>query len=80
MASNPAKVISAVDPATAAAVGGSFIQRARTREVLDQVASLVAAGKLDPHVTAVLPLDRAAEALGTVEAGHCRGKVVLEVS
>lgn len=80
VASDPAKVISAADPATAGAVGGSFIQRARTREVLDEVASLVASGKLDPHVTAVLPLDRAAEALRTVEGGHSRGKVVLEVA
>jgi NADPH:quinone reductase-like Zn-dependent oxidoreductase len=80
LATNPAKVISAADATTAAAVGGSFIQRARTREVLDAVAALVEAGSLDPHVTNVLPLDRAGEALSIVEGGHSRGKVVLEIS
>jgi NADPH:quinone reductase-like Zn-dependent oxidoreductase len=80
VASDPAKMISAADGATVAAVGGSFIQRARTREVLDEVASLAASGKLDPHVTQVVPLDRADEALGAVESGHSQGKVVLEVA
>ncbi len=79
VAADPSKVISAADPATATAVGGSFIQRARTREVLDTVAALAETGKLDPQVVEVLPLDRAAEALARVESGHSQGKIVLEV-
>jgi NADPH:quinone reductase-like Zn-dependent oxidoreductase len=37
-------------------------------------------GKLDPHVTQTFPLDRAGEALRTVEDGHARGKIVIEVA
>jgi NADPH:quinone reductase-like Zn-dependent oxidoreductase len=38
---------------------------------------LVAAGKLDPHVTDVRPLSDAKAALALVEGGHATGKVVL---
>jgi NADPH:quinone reductase-like Zn-dependent oxidoreductase len=31
-------------------------------------------------VTRTFPLDRAAEALRTVEDGHARGKIVIEVA
>jgi NADPH:quinone reductase-like Zn-dependent oxidoreductase len=34
---------------------------------------------LDPHVTLVLPLDAAGDALAQVENGHATGKVVLVV-
>ena len=41
---------------------------------------MVADGKLDPHVEDIRPFDEAAEALAAVEAGHARGKVVIQVS
>lgn len=37
-------------------------------------------GLLRPFVTGTFPLDRAAEALRTVEDGHARGKIVIEVA
>lgn len=61
-------------------LGGTRVARARTAAVLDAVAHLVASGDLDPHVTRTFPLDRAGEALHTVEDGHVRGKVVIEVA
>ena len=42
--------------------------------------SVVADGKLDPHVEDVRPLDEAADAVAAVEIGHARGKVVVQVS
>ncbi|MBD0745078.1 NADP-dependent oxidoreductase [Streptomyces sp. CBMA152] len=73
------KLITAADPPAALKLGGSPVQRARTSEVLDEVAKLVLSGALRPHVTAAFPLQRAADALRTVEEGHARGKVVIEV-
>ena len=46
---------------------------------LDRVAGLLADGTLRPHVTEVLPLDRAREALDLNQQGRSHGKVVLEV-
>lgn len=60
-------------------LGGARVERARNAAVLDAVAQLVVDGKLDPHVTRAFPLDRAGEALRTVEDGHARGKIVIEV-
>ena len=73
------KLISAGDPGVGE-LGGHFIERDRTSRVLEIVGSLVADGKLDPHVEDVRPLDEAADALAGVEVGHARGKVVIEVS
>jgi NADPH:quinone reductase-like Zn-dependent oxidoreductase len=61
-------------------LGGARVERARNAAVLDAVAQLVVDGKLDPHVTRAFPLDRAGEALRTVEDGHARGKIVIEVA
>ncbi|TLS43328.1 NADP-dependent oxidoreductase [Streptomyces montanus] len=61
-------------------LGGAAVVRARTAAVLDEVARLVVDGKLNPLVTQTFPLARAAEALRTVEDGHARGKIVLEVA
>jgi NADPH:quinone reductase-like Zn-dependent oxidoreductase len=72
------KLISAADRETVAKLGGSPVARARNREVLDAVARMVATGSLRPMVTSTLPLDAAPEALRLVEAGHARGKIVLE--
>ena len=60
-------------------LGGARVERARNAAVLDAVAQLVVDGELDPHVTRTFPLDRAGEALRTVEEGHARGKIVIEV-
>ena len=74
------KLITAGGKDIVARLGGSPVARARTAAVLDQVARLVADGKLDPLVTQTFPLERAGEALRTVEEGHTRGKVVIEVA
>lgn len=74
------KLITAGGKDIVARLGGSPVARARTTAVLDQVARLVADGRLDPLVTQTFPLERAGEALRTVEEGHTRGKVVIEVA
>jgi NADPH2:quinone reductase len=78
--SNRDKLITAGDPGTADQLGGHMIVRDRTSRVLENVARLVAEGKLDPHIEDVRPLDEAADAIAAVEIGHARGKVVIEVS
>jgi NADPH:quinone reductase-like Zn-dependent oxidoreductase len=60
-------------------LGGARVVRARTTAVLDAVADLVVRGDLKPHVTRTFPLERAGAALRSVEDGHARGKVVIEV-
>lgn len=77
---DPTKLITAADPRTVAEFGGSMIERDRTSRVLDLVATLVAEGKLDPHVRDVLSFDDAAQAIASVESGHALGKVVIEFS
>jgi NADPH:quinone reductase-like Zn-dependent oxidoreductase len=49
------------------------------RQRLEELARLVDAGKLRPKVEAVLPLDRAGEALARVANRHTRGKIVLQI-
>jgi NADPH:quinone reductase-like Zn-dependent oxidoreductase len=73
------KLITAGGKDIVAQLGGAPVARARTAAVLDEVARLVVDGKLRPYVTQTFPLDRAAEALRTVEEGHARGKIVIEV-
>lgn len=74
------KLISAGDHARVARLGGSPVERNRSREVLDSIARLVAEGVLNPMVTRTYPLSQAAEALRLVEGGHAEGKIVIEVS
>ncbi|MET8449698.1 NADP-dependent oxidoreductase [Streptomyces sp. NPDC005209] len=75
------KLISAgAAPRTVAELGGSRVARARTAAVLDAVADLVVGGRLNPYVTQRFPLDRADEALCSVEDGHALGKTVIEVA
>jgi NADPH:quinone reductase-like Zn-dependent oxidoreductase len=47
---------------------------------LEQLAALIRDGSLTTEVTAVLPLDRAVEALEKIPQGHLVGKTVLKVS
>jgi NADPH:quinone reductase-like Zn-dependent oxidoreductase len=67
-------------PEEAERMGVPRVARARTAAVLEAVARLVVDGDLDPHITRTFPLDQAGEALRTVEDGHARGKVVIEVA
>lgn len=76
---NPAKIVSAGDAATATALGGAAVERQRNRTVLEAVAALMVEGKLDPRVTDTYPLDEAPQALRAVEGGHARGKLVIDV-
>ncbi len=46
---------------------------------LNQMATLIDEGKLKPIIAKVMPLEEAAEAQRESEAGHVRGKIVLEV-
>jgi NADPH:quinone reductase-like Zn-dependent oxidoreductase len=73
------KIVSTADPVTAGEVGGDYVQRVDGAASLTALAELVAAGKVDPHVEDVIPLDEAAAAIAAVETGHPRGKVVVEV-
>ncbi|WP_344460688.1 NADP-dependent oxidoreductase [Kitasatospora kazusensis] len=75
----PGRLVSTVDPVTATELDGTFVRRSGTAATLDALAELVGSGRLDPHITATYPLERAAEALAVVEAGHARGKLVLEI-
>ncbi|HST63881.1 MAG TPA: NADP-dependent oxidoreductase [Mycobacteriales bacterium] len=73
------RIVSTADPDTAAGCGGEYVRRAQPAGTLAALAQLVAAGKLDPHVEDVLPLDEAPAAIAAVEGGHPRGKVVVAV-
>jgi NADPH:quinone reductase-like Zn-dependent oxidoreductase len=77
---DPAKLVTAADPDTAARFGGVPIRRDRGARVLAEVTRLAAEGTLDPHVTTVLAFDDAPAAIAAVESGHALGKVVLRVS
>jgi NADPH:quinone reductase-like Zn-dependent oxidoreductase len=48
-------------------------------EELQEIAALLEAGKVKPVVSQTFPLDRAADALASVEHGHSKGKTVLVV-
>ncbi len=58
-------------------VGGATQQRSWAE--LGEIGKLVDAGRVRPHVQAVFPLEEAAEAQRTLENGHVRGKVVLQM-
>jgi NADPH:quinone reductase-like Zn-dependent oxidoreductase len=47
---------------------------------LAEIVGLVNSGKVKPHIQQTFPLERAAEALASVEQGHSVGKVVLSVT
>lgn len=48
--------------------------------LLDRVTCHVEAGTVQPFVSRVYPLEQASEALAESEAGHVRGKLVLDVA
>jgi NADPH:quinone reductase-like Zn-dependent oxidoreductase len=80
LVADPKRLVTAVDPGAAEEFGGHMIERSRDGHVLEAVAGLAASGALNPFVTAVFPLDQAAEALAAVETGHAQGKIVLQVN
>lgn len=80
LAKTPEAVVSATDPAGASKVGGAFIVHAPSSETLARLALLVVDGKLDPHVTDIFSFARVADALASVESGHTRGNLVVQVS
>lgn len=47
---------------------------------LKEIAGLIDAGRLKPHVETVLPLSEARKAHELSQGGHVRGKIVLEIS
>ena len=47
---------------------------------LEEIGALVARGAIEPVIDKTFPLERAAEALAHVEAGHAVGKVVVRVA
>ena len=71
------RLTSVADKPLAVELGGFELVRDRSTAVLTELARLVQAGKLDPHVTDVRPLSDAQAALALVEGGHATGKVVL---
>jgi len=73
-------VTAGAPPEVVEKLGGARVGRARTPDRLAAVAELVVSGALDPHVTQTFPLEQAGEALRTVEEGHVRGKIVIEVA
>lgn len=77
LAQDPATIISAADGPTAEELGGSKL--VRTVEALEKITGVVEYNLVDPHVSALYPLDKAADALAAVENGHATGKIVLEM-
>ncbi|MYS23692.1 NADPH:quinone reductase, partial [Streptomyces sp. DvalAA-14] len=59
---------------------GVFFVVEPDRAGLEELSKLVAAGRLDPPVAQVFPLERTAEAYEELNRPHRRGKIVLKVS
>ena len=64
----------------AADVTGNQIMAAAVSDVVGPLAEQVAAGTLKVSVSSVVPLDQAAEALGTIAAGKANGKIVVDLT
>jgi NADPH:quinone reductase-like Zn-dependent oxidoreductase len=56
----------------------SFLAR-QNKDDLTVLRELVQAGKVTPVIDRTYPLTQAAEAIGYLEQGHARGKVVLTI-
>jgi NADPH:quinone reductase-like Zn-dependent oxidoreductase len=77
LATDPSRIISAADPATAIELGGSSLNR--STEATAKITDVIKYGLVDPHVSARFPLERAGEAIAAVESGHATGKVIVEM-
>jgi NADPH:quinone reductase len=73
---NPARIVSVADPSVAE-LGGSFLVSSSAG--VPALATLVAAGKVDPKVLQTYPFDEAPQALRAVESGHTLGKIVIDL-
>ncbi len=71
--------ISSPDAARQHGVRGEGVMVHPDAAQLTQIAALIDTGKLKPAVTTTLPLAEAARAHELSEAGHVRGKIVLQV-
>lgn len=75
----PARLVSTADPEHVTRLGGSYLFVKPSTADLSLLAGLVDAGRLAVHVARTFPLAEAAAAHRLMEAGHVRGKVVLEL-
>jgi NADPH:quinone reductase-like Zn-dependent oxidoreductase len=75
----PERVTSIVDAKGVKERGGAYVFVKPNAADLAALAGFVADGRLTVHVERTFPLAQAADAHRLVEAGHVRGKVVLEV-
>ena len=78
LVADPARVVSIVDATTVLGNGGRYVFVRPDAAMLTELSRLVDAGSLRVIVTETYPLERAGEAHARVEAGHGRGKVILE--
>lgn len=74
-------LVGEVSEAAAKKVGARAVEFGMEYDVddLKEIASLIATGALKPHITRVLQLDQAREALDLNQLGKSHGKIVLEV-
>ena len=79
LVADTSRVVSVVDAATVLGNGGQYVFVRPDPVMLTELSRLVEAGALRVVVTQTYPLERAAEAHARQEAGHGRGKIVLEV-
>jgi len=77
---DPKRLRSVADKPLVRELGGDEVPRDRSTAVLTELARLVAAGELDPHVSEIFPFDEAPAAMRAVEGGHALGKVALRAS
>ncbi|WP_298458164.1 NADP-dependent oxidoreductase [uncultured Cellulomonas sp.] len=77
LVADPTRIISAADPATATELGGTGL--VRTPQAMAKITGVIEYDLVDPHISALYPLERAGEAIATVEDGHATGKIVLEM-
>jgi len=69
------------DPeAVARGLRGAYAGAKPRGDLLNMIAGLVDAGKLEPEVGAVLPLREARQAHELIQTGHTRGKIVLRIT
>jgi len=71
------ETIIAMDKAKELGTRSDGSMSASTREVLAEMADLVAQGKIEVPIAATYPLDRVADAFAELERRHTRGKIVL---
>jgi NADPH:quinone reductase-like Zn-dependent oxidoreductase len=80
LVADPGRVVSSIDATTVLGNGGRYVFVRPDPAMLAELSRLVDAGSLRVIVAETFPLERAADAHARVEAGHVRGKVILEVS